>query len=240
MILKKKWIELLQENNVGDYSINNLSIYRLIADVDLLFTQQCLQTTSQEVNFNRLKLIFDEITGHFLTNTEEDNYWADMPIFVSSYNFKNKAPFGELLLRLTQYLGFYKKILTDKGLVRSVITHRDYSNSGSSDGNNKNFNSETPQINLTNFDDAIKYASNLTKNEDHSESETSGESDLTVSSKSWDEEEKNLKYIFYNDLCDFLRKIPQWIYSQYALDSMPTIDLVKETFNYFKDIYERR
>ena len=237
MILKKKWIELLQENNIGDYSVNSAGIYALITEVDDLFTKQCNPDAN---NYNRIKRLYDEITDHFLTNTEADNYWADMPIFVSSYNFKNKTPFGELVLRITQYLGFYKKILTDKGLARSVVTHREYSNTGESDGNNKNYNSETPQINLDNFDDAIKYASNLSKNEDHTESSTSGDSDLTVSSKSWDEEEKNLKYIFYNDLCDFIRKMPQWVYSQYSLDSMPAYDIVKETFNYFKDIYERR
>ena len=238
MILKKKWIELLQENNVGNYSVNNLSIYQLISQVDELFTKQCLG--EETTNLNRLKLLYDEITSHFLVNTEDDNYWADMPIFVSSYNFKNKSYFAELLLRLTQYLGFYKRILTDKGLARSVVTHREYSNSGESDGTNKGYDSKTPRLNLDNFDDAIKYASSLAKNEDHTESSTSGESDLTVSSKSWEEEEKNLKYIFYNDLCDFVKKMPQWIYAQYSLDSMPAYDIVKETFKYFKDMYERR
>ena len=93
---------------------------------------------------------------------------------------------------------------------------------------------------MDNFDDAIKYASNLQKNTDHVETSNSGESDLSVSSKSWDEEEKNLKYIFYNDLCDYIRQIPRLIYSKYSLDSMPSIDLVEETFKYFKDMYERR
>ena len=237
MIQKKKWIEILQENNVGDYAVNQLGLYALITEVDDLFTKQCNPLAT---NYNRLKNIFNEVVDHFLTNTVADNYWADMPIFISSYNFKNKAPFGELVLRLTQYLGFYKKVLTDKGIARSVVTHRSYSNQGESDGNNKNYNSETPQINIDNFDDAIKFASNLAKNEDHTESSSSGESDLDVKSKSWDEEEKNLKYIFYNDLCDFVRKMPQWIYSQYALDSMPFPDLIQETFNYFKDLYERR
>ena len=237
MILKKKWIELLQENNVGDYSVNSLGIYALITEVDDLFTKACNPDAN---NYNRLKNIYDEITSHFLTNTEEDNYWADIPIFVSSYRFKDKRPFGELVLRLTQYLGFYKRVLTDKGLTRSVVTHREYSNQGESSGENKNFNSETPQITLDNFDDAIKYASNLAKNEDSTSSSNSGNSDLTVESKSWDEEEKNLKYIFYNDICDFMNKMPQWIYSQYALDSMPAYDIVKETFNYFKDLYARR
>ena len=237
MILKKKWIELLQENNVGDYSVDSLGIYALITEVDNLFTYQC---NPDATNYNRIKRLYEEIVDHFLTNVEADNYWADMPIFISSYKFKDKSPFGELLLRLTQYLGFYKRILTDEGLARSVVTHREYSNTGESDGNNKNYNSETPQITLNNFDDAIKYASNLSKNEDHTESSTSGDSDLSVKSKSWDEEEKNLKYIFYNDLCDFIRKMPQWIYAQYSLDSMPSYDIVKETFNYFKDMYERR
>lgn len=239
MILKKKWIEILTENNVGNYAINQLGISNLITEVDDLFTRTYKDGDSS-VNDNRLKLIFDEITSHFVTNVEDDNYWADMPIFVSSYSWRDKSIFGLIVLRLTQYLGFYKKILTDKGLARSVITHREYSNEGESDGNNKAYNSETPQINIANFDDAIKYASNLAKNEDHNESSTSGESDLSVSSKSWDEEEKNLKYLFYNDLCDFIRDIPKYIYSEYSLDTAPADFIVKETFKYFKDMYERR
>lgn len=237
MILKKKWIEILQENNVGDYSVNSLGIYALITEVDDLFTKQC---NPDATNYNRIKRLYEEIVDHFLTNVEADNYWANMPIFVSSYTWKDKTPFGETILRLTQYLGFYKKILTDKGLARSVITHRDYDNNGTSDGTTKSYNSETPQIALDNFDDAIKYASNLAKNEDLTNSHTYGDSDLTVSSKSWDEEEKNLKYLFYNDLCDYIRQIPRYIYSEYSLDTAPADFIVEETFNYFKDMYERR
>lgn len=228
----------MQENNTGNYSLTQAGIISLIEEVDLLFSQSVGDENS--TNLNRIKNIYTEITSHFTNPTEADNYWADMPIFVSSWNWKDKSIFGETILRLTQYLGFYKKILTDKGLARSVVTHREYSNSGESDGTNKNFNSETPRITLDNFDDAIKYASNLAKNVDHTESSTEGESDLGVTSKSWEEEEKNLKYIFYNDLCDYIRKIPHWIYSQYALDTAPQDYIREETFKYFKDMYERR
>ena len=239
MILKKTWIELMTENNTGDYSLQNPALRTLITEVDALFTST--YNSSEGANDHRLKNLYDEIIQRYTTAISNLNYWADMPIYVSSYRFKDKTPFGELLLRLTQYLGFYKKILTDNGLARSVVTHREYSNEGEFDGTNKDVNAETPQMIITDFEDAIKhYASDIKKNTDHTESSTSGESDLTVESKSWEEEEKNLKYIFYNDLCDFIRKIPQWLYSQYALDSMPSFDIVKETFNYFKDMYERR
>ena len=228
----------MTENNTGNYSLTQAGIINLIEDVDLLFSQTVAGDDS--ANLNRIKNIYTEVTSHFTTVTEADNYWADMPIFVSSWAWKDKSIFGETILRLTQYLGFYKKILTDSGLARSVATHREYSNSGESDGNNKLFNSETPNKELTNFDDAIKFASNLSKNVDHTESSTEGESDLTVTSKSWEEEEKNMKYIFYNDLCDYIRNIPAWIYSQYSLDSAPQDYIREETFKYFKDMYERR
>lgn len=238
MILKKTWIEILQQNNTGNYSLSQAGLLALIQEVDALFTSQYKSGTG--VNDYRLTNIYTEIVSHFVVNTKADNYWADMPIFVSSYSWKDKTPFGETILRLTQYLGFYKKILTDKGLARSVITHREYDNRGNSDGTTKSYNSETPQISLDNFDDAIKYASNLAKNEDLTHSRTYGDSDLTVSSKSWDEEEKNLKYLFYNDLCDYMRQIPRYIYSEYSLDTAPADFIVEETFKYFKDMYERR
>lgn len=238
MILKKRWIDVINENCQGNEDIGQQGLVDLVNEVDSLFTL----TYKDSGNDYRLSNLFNRVIEQFFTkeNDEKYNIWFNMPIFISSYNFKDRSPFGELVLRLTQYLGFYKKILTDNGLARSVITHREYDNRGNSDGTTKSYNSETPQIELTNFDDAIKFASSLAKNEDLTHSRTYGDSDLTVSSKSWDEEEKNLKYIFYNDLCDFIRKMPQWIYAQYSLDSMPTYDIVKETFNYFKDLYERR
>ena len=238
MILKKTWIEIMTENNVGVYSLSQSGLVALFGEVDLLFSQ--LVEGEESANLNRLTSIYTEIINHFTTTTEADNYWADMPIYVSSYNWRNKSVFGKTILRLTQYLGFYKKLLTDNGLARSVVTHRTYSNEGESDGTNKGYDSKTPQINIANFDDAIKFASSLNKNEDHTESSTSGESALTVTSKSWEEEERNLKYLFYNDLCDYITQIPDWIYSEYALDSMPQDEIRIQTFKYFKDMYERR
>lgn len=238
MILKKKWIDIMTENNTGVYSLTQQGLITLIQEVDDLFSQT--YKDEGEPNDLRLYNIYNEITSHFTTVNESNNYWADMVIPVSSWTWRDKSIFGKLILRLTQYLGFYKKLLTDKGLARSVVTHRSYSNEGESDGDNRGFISETPRITLDNFEDAIKYASNLQKNTDHTESSTSGESDLTVTSKSYDEEERNMKYIFYNDLCDFIREIPSWLYKEYSLDSMPQ-DLIRRYYmEYFKDMYERR
>lgn len=235
MIQKLKWIQILQDNNTGVYSLSQQGLIDLIDSVDTLYSQQL----GSEDNDHRIKNIYQEIINHFVVNTKADNYWADMPIWVSSYNAKNKAPFGEVVLRLTQYLGFYKKILTDNGLARTVVTHRDYRNQGHSEGTNKNVNSETPQIQLQEFDDMLQYVSQANKTEDQNNSTTFGDSDLTVESKSFDEQERNLKLVYYNDLCDYIRKIPHWLYSQYALDSLPATAIVEETFNYFKELYER-
>lgn len=283
MIQKKKWIEILQENNTGVYALNQQGLIDLMSEVDLLFSKSVLGNDSS-VNLNKLSNIYAEIVFHLVTNTKADNYWADMPIFVSSWNWKNKTPFGVLVLRLTQYLGFYKKILTDNGLARSVVTHRTFANGNtvSENGSNtrntssttqklssdtlseldKNIISKTPQASLASFDDMINYVSEATKNDKSStlgrtesgndaiaDSESSqksvagnsqGVSDLDVTSKSWDEEEKNMKLVFYNDLCDYIRQIPQWIYSQYSLDSMPSDEIVRQTFEYFRAMYERR
>lgn len=239
MILKKRWIEVIRQNNTGNYALNQIGLINLIDEVDLLFSKSV--NGESATNDHRIKNIYQQIIDKFVTNTEAENYWADMPIFVSSWNWKDKSVFGQIVLRLTQYLGFYKRILTDKGIARSVVTHRTYTNEGESDGTNKGVNAETPQMIINDFEDAIKhYASDIKKNTDHTESSTSGESDLSVESKSWEEEEKNLKYIFYNDLCDFIRKIPMWIYQQYSLDSAPQDYIREETFKYFKDLYERR
>lgn len=242
MIKQMTWLELMTENNVGNYALDQNGLKALIEEVDYLFTKSYRETTGSSDNDKRLTNIYLDIINHYTSTSEtgvNENYWKDMPIYVSSYNYRLKAPFGEVILRLTQYLGFYKKILTDKGLARSVVTHRDYRNAGHSEGTNKNTNSETPQIE-TDFDDIIKYASSLTKNEDETESSTWGDSDLSVESKSWEEEEKNLKLVFYNDLCDYIKRIPQWLYSQYALDCLPAKAIVEETFKYFKELYERR
>lgn len=237
MIMKLKWIQLVNQNNVGNYALNQQGMLALIDEVDTLFTAS--YSDSESANDGRIRHVYDEMLNFFASN-EEDNYWADMPIYTSSWIYRDKSPFGEIILRLTQYLGFYKKILKDKGLARSVVTHREYSNDGESDGTNKQLNSDVPQKVITAFEDAIQYVSTANKNEDHTESSTSGESDLTVDSKSWDEAEKNMKYIFYNDLVNYIRDIPRWIYAQYSTDSLPTDALVEETFKYFKDMYERR
>lgn len=240
MIQKKKWIEILTQNNVGDYKIDSEGMYALIDAVDLLYTKTYRTVEEGQQGDKTIHNLFKEICDNFLTTVEANNLWADMPIWVSSYEWKNKAHFSEIILRLTQYLGFYKRILTDNGLARSVVTHRDYSDAGHTSGTNKGYNSETPQTQLENFDDAIKFASSLNKNEDVSDSTRNGQSNLTVDSKSWEEAEKNLKLIFYNDLCDYIKRIPQMLYREYSLSTMPFDAIVEETFKYFRDMYERR
>ncbi len=227
------------QNNDGNFSLSQNGLLLLISEVDELFTKQYREVTGTDFD-KRLLNIYNEIVNNFMSKVEDDNLWADMPIYLSSYKFKDKSPFGEVVLRLTQYLGFYKKILTDKGLIRKVITHRDFQNFGHSEGESKGYNSDTPQTTLDNFEDSIKFASALNKNEDETDTNSHGLSNLTVDSNSWEEAEKNLKLIFYNDLVTYVRSIPRLIYREYSLDTMPADAIVEETFKYFRDMYERR
>lgn len=239
MIQKITWRELINKHSItlliftGPHGITEL-----VDEVDLLFTKTYKEVAEGQSGDGRISAVYNEMCK--LLSTTSSNFWGGMPIYISSWSYQSALPINEIVLRLTQYLGFYKKILTDKGFARKVLTHREYSNDGESDGTNKQLNSEVPQKVISSFEDAISYISTANKNEDHTESNNSGESDLSVESTSWDEAEKNMKYIFYNELCTYIRSIPKIIYSEYSLDSMPSPDIVEETFKYFKDMYERR
>lgn len=176
------------------------------------------------------------LTGYTHTN------WEGMPLVMSSYKIKDTRIVNLIYNNLIQYMGFYQKVLTDEGFARTLSLHREYSDSGESSGNNKNYYSETPQIQLTNFDEAINYASSLEKNEDAQENSREGESTTTSTHRSWDETVKGMKMMFFDELVNYISRIPNMIYSYYSLDNLPVPELVQNTFNYFKqmkDIYER-
>ena len=238
-VLKKKWSELVTEHN-NSFSQWQTKFKSLIDTCDTLFAHKISVQFTQHSLWNAFEFILDIV----LYNSEEpdDNMWADLPIYVSSFKFKDKRIITEIENRLYQYLGFYAKILTDDGVARKVVTHRTFESEGDNTGDYKNYESDTPQINLTNFDEAIDYASRLEKNEDSRHSEKSGSSDYELKSFNWDEALRNMKMVFYDDLVRYFNRIPELIYNYYALDEIPVGESVKGYFDMLKnlrDIYAR-
>lgn len=229
-VLKLKWIDLCIENDFGSI-FDDMS--GELEDVDELFAEKFGEDSSPL----GLSALYETVLySYLLQHHEHINLWKDMPIYVSSYKRNDLRVVNEISRRLWEYLGFYKKILTDDGVARKVITHRTFANNGSSSGNYKNYESDTPQTQLTNFDDAIDYASRLEKNEDSRETSKAGVTDYDLKSFNWDEALKNLKMVFYNDLCRYINSIPVLLYNYYALDEYPVSESIKEYFHTLKTI----
>lgn len=241
MVIKKKWYELMNSVNRDGRLFKGDSqdgTYILLGEIDTLFQSQVGNSFTLKISLSNIyKNICESFLYYPLVSTRF--IWKDLNIYMSSYDFADLSKINEIYLRLIQYAGFYKKILTDKGLLRKVTTHRDYRNAGHNESTNKNIYSETPQVSLQNFDDIINYISNANKVDDESDSTTYGDSDLTVDSASWEEAEKNLKHIFYNDLVSYISNIPYLLYREYSLDTTPYVDLQKEYYDYIKVLYER-
>lgn len=232
-VLKVKWSDIQGYFPFDDYL--GYSIFQeLLEEVDEEFIDKI-----GEFNFEPLASTYSEMADDYLANPNT-SLWKDMPIFVSSYKVHDARILNELQSRLLQYIGFYRRILIDDGVARKLVTHRTFSGSGSSSGTYKNYESDTPQMNLTNFDDAIDYATRLEKNTDSRSSSKEGETDYELKSFNWDEALKNMKMVFYNDLVRYINSIPVLIYNYYALDQYPVTESVKEYINYLKtlrDIY---
>lgn len=231
-VLKITWNDFITEH-VSALSDMCLPLYNLLEEVDDLFFSKISEGTSPHY----LKESLPYISEKFFTPNL--SIWDKMPIFVSSYKFEDKRFINELSVRLLQYIAFYKKILTDDGVARKLVSKRTYSSESDVTGDYKNYESETPQTNLTNFDDAIDYASRLEKNEDSRKTEKSGESDYELKSFNWDEALRNMKMVFYNDLVRYINSLPVLIYNYYALDEYPVGYSIEEYFKTLKDLYAR-
>ena len=238
-VIKRTWNELLTNKPV----LTKAEYDSLFADIDELLNSK----VDEGLSISLMKGVYDDVVDSYLT-VGDSNLWKDLPIFLSSFKLNDRRIFNLIRLKLLQYLGFYKRILTDDGIVRSVITHRSYSDGTTSQGINRSQFSETPQIDVSSqsipsFDDTLDYLSNVSKSSDDIETSREGESDLSVSSKTWDEEQKNLNMVFYNTLCEYVSRIPEMIYNYYSLDSYPIPEVIGESINYYKglrDIYECR
>ena len=233
-ILKKKWIDLCDDKVTELQAFYNSTLLENLAtQIDTKISSKIVITPS--VSVTPVKDAFDSLEEYF-TDDENDNVWADLPLFTSSFKYKTKRILDEIYNRMIQYMSFYLRILEDDGVARKLVTHRDYSSTGQSSGEYKNYESETPQVELTNFDDAIKYASNLEKNEDLRNTQKWGGSNFELKSFNWDEALRNMKMVFYNDLVNYILSLPILVYNYYALDEYPIQESVVQYFKYLKDL----
>lgn len=241
-VIKTTWGTLIDSLGIYDnlYDGGNAVIYHLISDVDDAFYQKYGTDTE-------LADALESIAHQFLQKGSgaTKHVWDNLPIYCSSYKYNIKdgivisMEYRILHLicdNLTRYAIFFKKMITDEGLQRKLLTSKEYTHNNESDSGDKNVYSETPELELDNFEDAIKFASNVSKADLHNESEQTGSSTETVNSTSWEEGLRNLRFAFYNDLIYYINSIPNLIYSYYSLDSMPATELVKEQREYLKTV----
>lgn len=182
-------------------------------------------------------------------NVSDDGIWADMDVYTSSWVEKDKRYIYLLANKLREYIGFYKKVLTDEGVQRHLVYSKEYANDGNSNNVDRNINSDVPQnSNLYDpqhpesnsvFDQAIAdYASSIAKNKADATSHTEGTSGTTVSGTTWDEAKKNIQMMFYNELKDFIYSLPERIYSLYSLDTIPAPELIKKMIEHYHEVWD--
>lgn len=171
-----------------------------------------------------------DISNDYLKPSDSPNargLWEDLPIYLSSFKLKDRRVCLQVKDNLIRYLKFLLKMTNDEGLQRKMVVSRNFANSNSSSNTDKNVYSETPSIELQNFEEAIKYASNVSRNDNTGSSSQSGASGETATNVNWEEALKNLQFAFYNEIVDYIISIPSELYNYYSLDSRPITELVK-------------
>lgn len=222
MTIKKTWDELLTENN-EIVDVIDSGIIALGTALDSAFNTK--YGTSTEVA-NALSCIkYDYLS--LSTSEDARGLWSDLPIWLSSYKLKDRRPTIKIHDNLIRYLKFLIKMTTDEGIQRKMVVARNFTNNNSSSNTDKNVYSETPQLSLQTFEDAIEYASNVSRNENTGSSSQSGSSGETSTNVNWEEALKNLQFAFYNEIVDYIISIPFELYNYYSLDSRPITELVK-------------
>lgn len=230
-------------------SVKKIKWTTLVSQID---AQDVFDDTEQEVEYidNKINAFSQSYRAKALKELLEyvDDYllkdndiciWKDLNIYVSSFKEKDRRIILLIKNKIREYLMFYKKILTDDGIVRRMSYNKSYSNSGDANSSERGTNSETPQnSNLYDpahpesdalFDQAIAdYASGINKNKALSHSESEGESETIVSGTTWEEQKKNIQLLFFNELKEYIMSIPDIIYRWYAIDTMPYTEIIRE------------
>lgn len=215
---------------------------------DITAIDDMVNTYLSDYTNKPLKAMFQYILSYIVTDSDS-GIWKDLPIYISSYAEYDKRNLYYVINRLREYLAFYKKILTDKGIQRRLVYDKEYDNESHSDSTNRGTNSETPQnSNLydptqttadTLFDQAIaNFASNINKDTAKSNADNSGSSSTVVSGATWEEAKKNIELLFFNELAKYIETIPERIYNYYSLETIPFAELTCMFIEYHKQMLE--
>ncbi len=226
MILTKTWNEMITNERTKISEIIDSYVIAEGTQIDTLFNTKYGINTEIA---NALNLVKDD----YLT---DGGIWEDLPIYLSSYKENDRRLSLHIKDNLKRYIRFYTKMITDDGLAKRIVINRTFENTTEGESTDKNIYSETPSIELDNFEEGIKYASNLSQNSNDNTLNASGENEEISKTTTWEEELKNVRFAFYNDLIDYIEKIPNLLYEYYALDSRPAKELIKATHEYFKTI----
>jgi len=259
-ILKKTWkTQVLSAGNRQQLystlnSVHNQQLGNLLSAIDTYFESKT--GVAGTGNKYSLSSLYDVVMTMYLGGNSQQiqptqtSLWDDMVLFVSSFKESDIRVFYEIRNNLFEYLGFYKKMLTNDGVARKIANHREYSDSRDSDGKNQGLNSVTPQntalynsttqkIDNALFEQAIAdYASDISQDASVKHDEGEGESDSETSGYSWEEALKNVRLTFHNELTKYISSIPYLIYQYYSLETMPFPEIVKQYYDNIKGLFE--
>ena len=231
-VIKKTWKELLQANSNLNGCLNDQNILSQAEALDTAFS------TKYGVATHVKQCIQDMSDDYLSTDTESSTeLWEDLEIFMSSFKVKDRRPIIKIKDNLLRYLRFLTKMIADEGLTRKMIVSRNFDNNNTSSNTDKNVYSETPSLDIQTFEDAISYASNVSRNDNEGESHQSGASGETATNVNWDEALKNIQFAFYNEIVDYITSLPSELYNYYSLDSRPITELIKYTRKTLFEIY---
>ena len=222
MTIKLTWDEFLDKDNNIETIINS-DVLSLGTQLDSAFNTKYGTSTKVSTALTLIK------ADYLLNSSAEGSnaIWKELPIWLSSYRENDKRPALKIQDNLIRYLRFLIKMTSDEGIQRRMVVARNFANNNSSSNTDKNIYSETPQLSLQTFEDAIAYASNVSRNENSASSSQSGASGETATNVNWEEALKNLQFAFYNEIVDYIISIPSELYNYYSLDSRPITELVK-------------
>ena len=227
MITKKLWTELVTSNNFAN--VITTDTVSVAGQIDTLMHDKFNITTSLATFITYIKTVF-------LTNPEATNQWGGLNIHLSSYSIGDERFVYLLNDKLRKYLAFYYKFTYDDGLAKKITVSREYTDNSGTSNENHNIHSELPQIELDNFEDGIKYASTMDKDTGSGSVETTGENSELRTETTWDEGMSNLRTILFNDLIDYIARVPNMLYNHYSLDTMPFVERIKATCEYLKNL----
>ena len=238
-------------------AIKRIKWTQLVTQLD---AQDILDDTAQELEYIDDKI--NALTGSMASKELKDlmkyvdDYhlkpsdslvWKDLDIYVSSFKENDRRFILLLKNKLRDYIGFYRKILTDTGIQRALVYAKSYENDGNSSSIERGTDSVTPQnSNLYDsehpesdalFDQAIAdFASSIDKNKASSSSHSEGGSTTNVTGVTWEEGKKNLQLVFYNELKDYIMSLPERIYSYYSIDTIPAPELLKKFAQHLREV----